>query len=66
MSSWKRGTVVWGAIFGAFGGMILAMLLVRRAEREGRDRAITPGEFLRLGGLLLGLFREVRTLGDGE
>jgi gas vesicle protein len=60
----KGRTILLGALIGAFTGLIAAMLLTRRAEREERTTAITSGEGLKLGVLVFGLLRAIAALGD--
>ena len=60
----KSRTIFLGALIGAFTGLIAAMLLNRRAEREERSTAITAGEGLKLGVLVFGLLRAIAALGD--
>jgi len=62
----KSRTIFLGTLVGAFTGMIAAMLLNRRAEREERTSAITAGEGLKLGVLLFGLLRAISALGDDK
>ncbi len=54
----------FGTVIGAMTGLVAAMLLNRRAERGKRDTAITAGEGLKLGVLVLGLLRAISSLGD--
>jgi len=60
----KSRTLLFGALVGAFTGLIAAMLLNRRAEKEGIETAITTGEGLKLGMLVVGLLRAIASLGD--
>jgi hypothetical protein len=53
-----------GALIGAVTGLFAAMLLQRRADKEGTDITISTGEGLRLGLLVIGLLRSISTLGD--
>jgi gas vesicle protein len=62
----KSKTIFLGALIGAFTGMLAAMLLTRRAEREERSTAITAGEGLKLGVLVFGLLRAIAALGDDD
>lgn len=55
-----------GVVLGAGIGLVTAMMLNRRAENEGRTTAITAGEGLQLGALVVGLLRTIATLGDTE
>jgi hypothetical protein len=57
-------TLVFGALIGAFTGLIAAMILSRRAERNENGTAITTGEGLKLGVLVFGLLRAIASLGD--
>ena len=60
----KSRTLLMGALVGAFTGMIAAMLLNRRAEKNESRTAITAGEGLKLGALVVGLLRAIASLGD--
>jgi hypothetical protein len=53
-----------GAIIGAVTGLIAAMLLNRRAEKNESETAITTGEGIKLGVLVFGLLRAIASLGD--
>ena len=61
----NRGRLlVFGTLIGAITGFLAAMLLSRRAERTHSETAITAGEGLKLGVLVLGLLRAISSLGD--
>lgn len=60
----KSRVIIGGALIGAVTGLIAAMLLNRRAERNERESAITTGEGLKLGVLVFGLLRAIASLGD--
>jgi gas vesicle protein len=60
----KNKTLVLGALIGAVTGLFAAMLLQRRVESEERETAITTGEGLKLGVLVIGLLRAIASLGD--
>lgn len=63
----NRGRILFlGAFIGAVTGLIAAMLLNRRAARDERTTAITAGEGIKLGVLVLGLLRAIASLGDDE
>ena len=62
----KSRIILSGALIGAMTGLIAAVLLTRRAERNERDTAITVGEGLKLGVLVFGLLRAIASLGDDE
>ena len=61
----NQGRIIFlGLILGAATGLIAAVLLNQRAEKEGRTTAMTAGEGLKLGVLLLGLLRAIGSLGE--
>jgi gas vesicle protein len=60
----KPRIILSGALIGAITGAIAAMLLTRRAEKAERSTAITAGEGLKLGVLVIGLLRAISSLGD--
>ena len=60
----NRNTILFGALIGAVTGVVAAVLLTRRAEKNERDTAITTGESLKLGGWVFGLLRAIASLGD--
>ncbi len=60
----KTRIILGGALIGALTGLIAAMLISRRAERNERETAITAGEGLKLGVLVIGLLRAIASLND--
>jgi gas vesicle protein len=60
----KNKTLFLGVLIGAAAGLIAAMLITRRAEKNERETAITPGEGLKLGVLVFGLLRAIASLSD--
>jgi len=60
----KSSTILFGALIGAVTGLVAAILLTRRAEKNERETAITTGEGLKLGVLVIGLLRAIASLGD--
>jgi gas vesicle protein len=60
----NRNTILLGALLGAATGVVAAVLLTRRAEKNERETAITTGEGLKLGVLVFGLLRAIASLGD--
>jgi gas vesicle protein len=60
----KSRILVFGALVGAFTGLIAAMLLNRRVEKNESETALTTGEGLKLGVLVFGLLRAIASLGD--
>lgn len=64
--SWRRRTLFVGGVLGAVTGLGIAMLLVRRAERQGGEMNLSTGEGLRLGLLVLGMLRQVADLASPD
>ena len=63
----NRGkTLIFGALIGAFTGLIAAVILSRRAEKHEKETALTAGEGLKLGMLVFGLLRAIASLGDDK
>ncbi|MCC6259582.1 MAG: hypothetical protein IT311_01865 [Anaerolineales bacterium] len=60
----KSRIILGGTLIGALTGLIAALLLSRRAERNERETAITAGEGMKLGVLLFGLLRAIASLND--
>jgi gas vesicle protein len=60
----KSRTIIFGALIGAVTGLIAAVLLTRRAEKNESTTAITSGEGLKLGVLIFGLLRTIASLDD--
>jgi len=60
----QNKTLLLGALIGAVTGLAAAMLLQRRAEKTGTETAITAGEGIQLGVMVLGLLRAIASLGD--
>jgi len=62
----KNKLLIYGAIAGAITGLIAAILLNRRAERNESETALTAGEGMKLGVLVFGLLRAISSLGDDK
>lgn len=60
----KRNTLLAGTLIGAITGLLAALLLHRQAEHSERETALTTGEGLKLGVLIIGLLRAIGSLGD--
>jgi gas vesicle protein len=60
----KSKIIFFGALIGAVTGLIAALLLTRRAEKNESETAITTGEGLKLGAMVFGLLRAIASLGD--
>jgi hypothetical protein len=59
-------TIFFGALAGAFAGIIAANLLQKRSAGKERESLITPAEGIQLGLLLFGLFKAISNLGDDK
>jgi DMSO reductase anchor subunit len=62
----RRKTIFFGVLIGAMTGLVAALLLDRRARQDANSTAITTGEGLQLGMMVVGLLRAISTLGDRE
>jgi hypothetical protein len=60
----RSRTLALGALLGAVTGLVGAMLLTRRAEQEGTELAITAGDGMKIGVMVVGLLRAIAALGD--
>lgn len=60
----RNRTLILGALVGAATGLIAAALLNRRAEESGNELALTTGDGVKLGVMIVGLLRAISTLGD--
>lgn len=62
----RSRTLFYGALIGAATGLVAAMLLNRRVEKNESETAMTAGEGLKLGVLVFGLLRAIASLGEDE
>jgi gas vesicle protein len=60
----KNRVILGGALLGALIGLVAALLITRRAEKNERETAITTGEGIKIGALIFGLLRAIASLGD--
>ena len=60
----QNRVLLFGALIGAFTGLIAAMILQRRAEKSGTDISLSAGEGIQLGVMVMGLLRAIAALGD--
>jgi gas vesicle protein len=58
-------TILLGVVIGAVTGLVAALLIDRRASRDGAS-GISAGEGLQLGVMVFGLLRAISGLGDKE
>jgi gas vesicle protein len=61
-SNWKRNALIFGAVIGAVVGVVAANMLVREAEENENESALTPAKGMQLGVLILGLLRQITSL----
>ena len=62
--SQNNKVLLFGALIGAATGLVAALMLQRRAEKTGTEVAITTGEGVQLGVMIMGLLRAISALGD--
>ena len=62
----RNQVLIAGALIGAVTGVIAAVMLTRRAERNNSELAITTGEGFKLGVMVIGLLRAIAALGEEE
>ncbi|MEK6223179.1 MAG: hypothetical protein N2D54_13115 [Chloroflexota bacterium] len=60
--NWKRNSILVGGIIGAVIGVSAARMLVREAEENENEKALTTGKGLQIGMLILGLLRQITNL----
>jgi len=60
----QNRVLIFGALIGAATGLVAAMMLQRRAEKTGNEVAISTGEGIQLGVMVMGLLRAISSLGD--
>lgn len=63
---WKPKTILVGAIIGAVTGVVAAMILIQRAEKQETQPQLSAGEGVKLGLGVLGLLRLVSDFVDGK
>ncbi|MGH2582152.1 MAG: hypothetical protein ACRDFQ_04570 [Anaerolineales bacterium] len=59
-------TLIISAAIGALVGLGAGIVLLRRAQEKGLEKAISPREGLSLGLLVLGLLKQISQLGNEE
>jgi hypothetical protein len=58
--------LIFGALIGAVTGLVAAMMLQRRAEQTGSEIALSTGDGIQLGVMIMGLLRAIAALGEKE
>ncbi len=56
--------LLFGALIGAATGLVAALMLQRRAEKNGTEITLSSGEGIQLGVMIMGLLRAISALGD--
>jgi hypothetical protein len=65
-TSWSGRVLLIGVLVGALTGLGGAYLMIQRAKNRAEVPSLNAGEGIRLGLLVLGLLRQVATLGGGD
>ena len=58
-NQWKRNTYIFGGLIGAIIGVVSAVLIVRSAEEDEDNQAITPARGMKLGMLVMNFLRQI-------
>ena len=58
-SNFKRNALLIGGVIGALVGVMAAGILVREAEENESETALTPARGMQIGMLVLGLLRQL-------
>jgi hypothetical protein len=64
--NWKLKVFLIGGILGALTGVGAAYLLIQRAEQENTQPRLSAGEGVSLGLGILGLMRQLASMGQGK
>jgi phage protein U len=62
----RNRVLLFGALIGAATGVAAALMLQRRAEKNGTDITLSTGEGIQLGVMIMGLLRAISALGDDK
>ncbi|MEJ2563345.1 MAG: hypothetical protein P8Z42_11740 [Anaerolineales bacterium] len=57
--NWRTRTLIMGGVIGTITGLMMAVLLVRRAEQQGERPKLGTSEGMKIGMALLGLLRQI-------
>lgn len=60
----RNRTLLIGGLVGAATGLVAAMLLNRRAQETGNELALTTGDGVKIGMMVIGLLRAVASMAD--
>jgi hypothetical protein len=64
--NWKTRTLIIGIAVGTITGLIGALLVIQKAEKEQQKPQLTTGEGVKIGLGVLGLLRLVSDLTEGK
>lgn len=62
----QNRVLLFGALIGAATGLVAALMLQRRAEKNGTEITLSTGEGIQLGVMIMGLLRAISSLGDDK
>jgi hypothetical protein len=62
--TWKTKTLLLGAGVGLVTGLVAALIIIQRAEKQNGKPKISAGEGVRVGLGVLGLLRLIADFGD--
>jgi hypothetical protein len=65
-TSWSGRVLLIGAVVGALTGLGAAYMMIQRAKNRAESPNLNAGEGIKLGLLVLGLLRQVASLGSGD
>jgi len=65
-TSWSGRVLFIGVLVGALTGLGAAYLMIQRAKNRAEAPNLNAGEGIKLGLLVLGLLRQIASLGSGD
>ncbi|MEW6717456.1 MAG: hypothetical protein AB1345_08135 [Chloroflexota bacterium] len=65
-TNWRTKILIVGTVLGALTGLGAAYLFIQKSAGEDEPPRLTPGEGVKLGLMVLGLFRQVSQLSEGK
>jgi hypothetical protein len=64
--NWKTKTILIGALIGSLTGIIAALMIMQKAEKQSTQPQLSTGEGVKIGLGVLGLLRLVTELTEGK